>query len=100
MVLPEFANALWAGARSGAMPAAVARRAVPELIASDWLALVASAPLVADALAMGIELDHPVYDLIYVALARREGTRLVTADARLLASVSGTPYESLVQPLT
>lgn len=36
------------------------------------------------ALALAIEHDHPVYDTLFVALARREQTRVATFDRRLL----------------
>lgn len=33
--------------------------------------------------------EHPVYDMLYVALAERRGDVLITADERLLARVGG-----------
>jgi predicted nucleic acid-binding protein len=33
--------------------------------------------------------EHPIYDLLYVAVAERLGEQLVTADERLLAKLSG-----------
>ena len=39
--------------------------------------------LQAEALALACHLDHPVYDCLYLALARREAAVLVTADKRL-----------------
>lgn len=44
---------------------------------------IAAADLVAPAFDLGVRLDHPVYDCIYLALALQEGIPLVTADARL-----------------
>ena len=38
----------------------------------------------AEALALASHLDHPVYDCLYLALARREAALLLTADQRLL----------------
>lgn len=40
--------------------------------------------------------EHPLYDLVYVALAERLRLPLVTADARLLSRVGHLPF---VQPL-
>ena len=40
--------------------------------------------LQAEALALACHLDHPVYDCLYLALARREAALLLTADQRLL----------------
>jgi len=40
--------------------------------------------LQAEALALAIRLNHPVYDCLYLALARREAATLVSCDQRLL----------------
>jgi predicted nucleic acid-binding protein len=40
--------------------------------------------------------NHPIYDLLYVALAERRGTRLITADAALRARLAG--IDLLVAP--
>ena len=39
--------------------------------------------LQAEALALAIHLQHPVYDCLYLALARREAATLITTDRRL-----------------
>ncbi|MGH6900404.1 MAG: type II toxin-antitoxin system VapC family toxin [Geminicoccaceae bacterium] len=75
----ECANILWKKARM---------RAISELQAGDTLAdivsgaiqLRPSAPLASAALRLGAELDHPVYDCVYLALAETENAELVTAD--------------------
>lgn len=36
--------------------------------------------------------EHPVYDMVYVALAERLGLRLVTADRKLVERVSLLPF--------
>ncbi len=43
--------------------------------------------LVADALRLGLLLEHPIYDCLYLALSLQTGTPLVTADRRFLAVV-------------
>ena len=53
------------------------------------------------ALDLPVETDHPPYDTLFVALAEREGTRLVTYDAKLLAAfpnVAVTPADFLSEP--
>jgi predicted nucleic acid-binding protein len=36
--------------------------------------------------------NHPIYDLLYVALAQRRRTQLVTADARLRRTLTGIDW--------
>ncbi len=38
------------------------------------------------ALSLAIELQHPIYDCFYLALAQRENALLITADERLLSA--------------
>ncbi len=40
--------------------------------------------------------NHPIYDLVYVALAERRRTRLITADSRLRQTLVGLDW--LVAP--
>lgn len=46
--------------------------------------------------------NHPIYDLIYVALAERRRTELITADAKLRAALVGVDWliapEQLIDP--
>jgi predicted nucleic acid-binding protein len=45
---------------------------------------------------MAVLLQHPLYDCLYLACAERAGTRLATADRRLIAAVHGSGFASLV----
>ena len=51
------------------------------------------------ALAIALDLRHPVYDCFYLALAEARGSRLVTADDRLLRVCARTPFAKLVRSL-
>lgn len=44
------------------------------------------------ALELALEMRHPVYDCVYLALAERTDRQLVTADRRLLTSLIRTPH--------
>jgi predicted nucleic acid-binding protein len=57
--------------------------------------MVPVADLYEDALRLAIDLDHPIYDCFYVALAMRNQAPLVTADRKLmeLAGIAGVQLE-------
>jgi predicted nucleic acid-binding protein len=61
--------------------------------------LVPSAQLAARAFAIASALAHPAYDCIYLALAERSGTRLVTADRKLVGRLAATQWAGLIIPL-
>lgn len=52
----------------------------------DVVGMHSSAALVAHASVIAVEIDHPVYDCLYIACAEAEGCPLVTADSRLQRS--------------
>jgi predicted nucleic acid-binding protein len=56
-------------------------------------------PLAPRAAAMARELDHPVYDCFYLALAEAEEAPLITSDQRLLAVVRSTALAKRVSAL-
>ena len=58
--------------------------------------LVSAARLPRRASAIAGQLDHPVYDCSYLALAEAEQANLVTADLRLADKVRGTTWEQIV----
>lgn len=51
--------------------------------------------LEARALAIALELAHPVYDCVYLAITEKTGRRLITADKRLLNRLSSTRWAAL-----
>jgi predicted nucleic acid-binding protein len=99
LVRVEVANVLRTMAALGATPSAVAvelfalfQRAPVDIVEADDA-------LERRALDLAIALAHPVYDCLYLALAERMGAPLVTADARFLRALAGTPFDSLARPL-
>jgi predicted nucleic acid-binding protein len=79
LILAECANALWAKALRHEISAAEVLERLALLRAAPVL-LVPLEELVEDATRLAVTLGHPVYDCLYLALAVREKTRLVTAD--------------------
>ncbi|MDP2411928.1 MAG: type II toxin-antitoxin system VapC family toxin [Pseudolabrys sp.] len=85
LIATEIGNALWKAVRRGA----VARTEALDTMAAILIpfdALVPVEDLRHRALDIAIDLDHPIYDCFYLALAERERCPLVTADKRLLAA--------------
>lgn len=79
--LLEAANALWRRNLRGELSASEAEERLSEL----FNAPVTSIPIEDDlsmAAALAQRLGHPVYDCLYLALAIREQTQVVTADRR------------------
>ena len=83
LLLEEVSNALLTGVRRGRWSGAAADVAQLSLLALPVL-LVDDSRDLRRAWELARRYDnHPLYDLLYVALAERRGTRLVTADAAL-----------------
>ena len=81
-ILTEAANVIWKKARRNEIPAA--QPYIEELAhMPDAVVLRASAELVLKAAALAVEIDHPVYDCVYLACAEAEAAPLVTADDKL-----------------
>jgi predicted nucleic acid-binding protein len=82
LMLSEVANTLWKLQRGGNH-----NGLDPQTLLADARDLVDQIEpdrhLQVEALALACHLDHPVYDCLYLALARREAAQLLTADQRL-----------------
>jgi predicted nucleic acid-binding protein len=51
-------------------------------------------PLIHAAIRLALDLNHPVYDCIYLALATREGLSVLTADERLFSVARSAGIEA------
>ena len=86
LLLVECANIIWKKVRLGDLaPRDAAGRL--DLLLRAPVAITASRELLAVALQLSLELKHPVYDCVYLALAQRRQIPLVTADRRLVSIV-------------
>jgi predicted nucleic acid-binding protein len=86
LLVAECANILWkkvARAELGAEEAMLAAR----LLERAQIELHPMRALLERATRLAVDLDHPAYDCIYLALAIASGWQFVTADTRLLAKV-------------
>jgi predicted nucleic acid-binding protein len=83
--LAECANALWKNVRIGKIAAAEASALFQKLMRAPVVGMATDQDT-AIALDLAIRLDHPIYDCLYLALAVREDTYVVTADTRFVAA--------------
>ncbi len=82
--LIEAANALWKRAGRGEISLDEAAERLQALLNAPVATPRAEDDL-ASALSLASQLAHPVYDCLYLALAIREDTQVVTADTRFFA---------------
>jgi len=85
LVVAEIGNAIWKSVRRGDTSKAEAPRALRAAV-GHYARLIADETVATRAIELAIELNHPVYDCFYLALAERERAPLVSADKRLLAA--------------
>lgn len=82
--MAEAANALWRSVRVGQLERDEADDFLSELMNAP-IASFAMQPHIERALRLATEVNHPVYDCIYLALAMHHDTHVVTADRRFVA---------------
>ena len=89
LLLPEFANTIWKKARrreiSDPQPFLAELRSLSELIE-----LYPADLLIERASSLAFEMDHPVYDCLYLACAGSTGAPLITADRLLVTRARET----------
>ena len=98
LVLAEVCNAAWKSLRRGQIDHAQFDEVATDL-PQVFGRLVPLVWLIRSAAALARNLDHPIYDCFYLALAEAENVPLITADRRLVATLDGTPLAGRVRPL-
>jgi predicted nucleic acid-binding protein len=98
ILVAEVCNAAWRLARLGRFKQDQVAE-IAAILPRFFDALVGAADLAPRAVAIARELDHPVYDCLYVTLAEERRARLVTADTRLLEKLQQTRWEPNAQDL-
>ena len=94
LLFAEAANALWAMCRRGDISKTEFTEAINVLKAAPVAVPASMHRLVAAAGRLATDIDHPVYDCVYLALAMQEQYPVVTADRRFYETVSRHPYLS------
>ncbi len=98
LLVSEIGNMLWRMAVNGS---------IEEYEAARLAAALLDMPLqwrddertCVEAVRIAVELGHPAYDCMYLALALLIGSQVVTADKRFVSAVASTPYRTIVSPL-
>lgn len=86
LLVAECANILWKKVQRKELSPDEALLAA-RLIQSADMELIPSRALMEAATRLAIELDHPAYDCLYLALAIEKACRFVTADQRLVSRI-------------
>jgi predicted nucleic acid-binding protein len=86
LLVAECSNILWKKVRLGELDAEEAMLAA-RLLERAEMELHPMRALLEPATRIAINLDHPAYECIYLALARANRCRFVTADSHLVAKV-------------
>lgn len=94
LLVPECANILWKKHRLGQLTAGEALAAAQLLERAD-IELTPMRAHLHRATELAIELDHPAYDCLYIALAFEKGCAFATADQRLLRKAQQSPRKEL-----
>lgn len=98
-MLIEVGHALWRKEKAGEIDKAMAEeslRALPALFAE----LAPAIKVVDRAQALSFELDHWLYDSVYLAIALELGAPLLTADRKFWNSAKRAGYGAQVELLT
>ncbi len=98
LLVSEIGNMLWRMAVNGS---------IDEYEAARLAAALLDVPLqwrddertCVEAVRIAVELGHPAYDCMYLALASLIGSQVVTADKRFVSAVASSPYRTIVSPL-
>ena len=90
LLFPEVGNAIWKKVRRGELTTEEGQRLAAD-ISSVAVETVSTRDLMTDAHALAVTTGLTVYDAMYLALAIRLETELITADARLGQTVAGHP---------
>ena len=98
LLASEIGNLLWRKAVNGSIDDHEAARLAAALLDMP-LQWRDDERTCVEAVRIAVELGHPAYDCMYLALASLIGTQVVTADKRFVSAVASTPYRTIVSPL-
>ena len=97
--LAEAANALWRRTRLGDISAEEAMERLSELLKAP-VASFPIEPYLERALGLAMEIGHPSYDCVYLALALHHDTHVTTADRSFVSAARRPSIEGRVRLLS
>lgn len=97
-IVCEITNALWKKCIRREITISQAK-AITRVIAPIFFRLHPSAELNERALEIGLALNHPIYDCLYLACAERNEGVLITDDRRLINAVIDSDFEEITVSL-
>jgi predicted nucleic acid-binding protein len=98
LLIAECANILWKKVQRDELSESEALIAA-RLLQSANLEIFATRSLLEMATRLAIELGHPAYDCIYLALAMQDDCRFATADRAFVRKISSAPHADRVVAL-
>lgn len=99
LLISECANILWKKVQRKELHKNEALLAA-RLLQGAEIELVPTRSLLEATTQLAIELAHPAYDCVYLALAMERGSCFVTADDRLLRRIAGSRRKQLRDTVT
>ena len=99
LIHAEVGNAIWKRIQRGELAAAAVEVAEQLEKLASIVRTIDETPMLPRAVEMAIELQHPVYDCVYLAVAEAMQDELLTADARFARAVGGTELGNRVRGL-
>jgi predicted nucleic acid-binding protein len=98
LLMIEVSNAAWKKWKKREIGSEQAVYA--QSLVGSFVELLPSQVFAASALQIALELSHPVYDCLYLAVAEAHGLRLITADERFIARCAGSRFTDVLVSLT
>ncbi len=86
LILPEIGNALWKYVRAGIIGREVALAALNEIEYAYFDVIALDEKSIRRALELAADLDHPIYDCVYMAVAEKLDRPVLTDDQKFLAA--------------
>ena len=99
LLLVEIASIAWKKAVRGEITRIVAIE-ISRKVVDGVHSFFPAEPFARRALEIGLDLNHSVYDCMYIAVAELTGYSLVSADNRLLKAAAGSKWKQLIIPLS